>query len=304
MGVTVFVSCGDNGFDAAKTQYSTKASTAWGQSIVDATGSYIGHVKSDVAYNLATGVDVLEMGFISDDGLAIRMMLFKVQLGEKITMKTLLADDKDEVGKSQTIMKQMLAMEKNGKTVLGGTNADFFNMSTGIPYGVCYRNGVCIKSTFSRSDCNVFAIGKDNTAYCWTVEEYNNSKDKVSEAVCGRSTLLLSGGVPLDQSTSTMTAADLEPRTAVGVSADGKEVYLMVVDGRQFFYSNGIDLYNLVKLMQACGSWNAINLDGGGSSTFVVRRPDSDSPFTLINRPTDAGGMRAVATGLAIVQTK
>lgn len=292
-----------NAFDEYA-KFDTTAQTAWGQSIVDGSNGYVAHVKSDRTYNLADGVDVLEMAFLADDGLAMRLFLFKIALSDKITLRTTLADDKNQVGTGQTIMKQLEAMRKNGRKVLGGTNADFFNTTTFIPYGVCWRDGVCVKSSFSREDCNVFVISTDNEAFCLTTEEYAQFKadGKIREAVCGRSTLLLKNGEQLDQSGNTMPVAKMEPRTAIGVSQDGKEVYLMVVDGRNFYYSNGADLLDLMNLMSACGASDALNLDGGGSSTFIAR-DGAEGELKLLNWPTDQGGvMRKVATGLAIVE--
>ena len=292
-----------NAFDEYA-KFDTTAQTAWGQSIVDGSNGYVAHVKSDRTYNLADGVDVLEMAFLADDGLAMQLFLFKIALSDKITLRTTLADDKDAVGTGQTIMKQLEAMRKNGRKVLGGTNADFFNTTTFIPYGVCWRDGVCVKSSFSREDCNVFVISTDNEAFCLTTEEYAQFKadGKIREAVCGRSTLLLKTGEQLDQSGNTMPVAKMEPRTAIGVSQDGKEVYLMVVDGRNFYYSNGADLLDLMNLMSACGASDALNLDGGGSSTFIAR-DGAEGELKLLNWPTDQGGvMRKVATGLAIVE--
>lgn len=292
-----------NAFDEYA-KFDTTAQTAWGQSIVDGSNGYVAHVKSDRTYNLADGVDVLEMAFLADDGLAMQLFLFKITLSDKITLRTTLADDKDAVGTGQTIMKQLEAMRKNGRKVLGGTNADFFNTTTFIPYGVCWRDGVCVKSSFSREDCNVFVISTDNEAFCLTTEEYAQFKadGKIREAVCGRSTLLLKNGEQLDQSGNTMPVAKMEPRTAIGVSQDGKEVYLMVVDGRNFYYSNGADLLDLMNLMSACGASDALNLDGGGSSTFIAR-DGAEGELKLLNWPTDQGGvMRKVATGLAIVE--
>lgn len=292
-----------NAFDEYA-KFDTTAQTAWGQSIVDGSNGYVAHVKSDRTYNLADGVDVLEMAFLADDGLAMLLFLFKIALSDKITLRTTLADDKNQVGTGQTIMKQLEAMQKNGKKVLGGTNADFFNTTTFIPYGVCWRDGVCVKSSFSREDCNVFVISTDNEAFCLTTEEYAQFKadGKIREAVCGRSTLLLKNGEQLDQSGNTMPVAKMEPRTAIGVSQDGKEVYLMVVDGRNFYYSNGADLLDLMNLMSACGASDALNLDGGGSSTFIAR-DGAEGELKLLNWPTDQGGvMRKVATGLAIVE--
>lgn len=161
---------------------------------------------------------------------------------------------------------------------------------------------MAVKTSFSRTDCNVFVITKDNEACCFTEEEYALHKDIVREAVCGRSTLLLKNGEQLDQSGNTMPVAKMEPRTAIGVSQDGKEVYLMVVDGRNFYYSNGADLLDLMNLMSACGASDALNLDGGGSSTFIAR-DGAEGELKLLNWPTDQGGvMRKVATGLAIVE--
>ena len=298
----LLMSCDNSNRFDEYAKFDTTAETAWGQSIVNGSNGYVAHVKSDKTYTLANGVDVLEMAFLADDGLAMQMFLFKIALSDRITLRTTLANEKDAVGTGQTIMNQLEAMQKNGKKVLGGTNADFFNTTTYIPYGVCYRDGVAVKTSFSREDCNVFVISKDNTAYCLTTEEYTLFKDQVREAVCGRSTLLLKNGEQLDQSSNTMPAATMEPRTAIGVSQDGKEVYLMVVDGRNFYYSNGADLLDLMNLMSACGASDALNLDGGGSSTFIAKDIESGE-LKLLNWPTDNGGvMRKVATGLAIVE--
>lgn len=298
----LLMSCDNSNRFDEYAKFDTTAETAWGQSIVNGSNGYVAHVKSDKTYTLANGVDVLEMAFLADDGLAMQMLLFKIALSDRITLRTTLANDENKVGVGQTIMNQLEAMQKNGKKVLGGTNADFFNTTTYIPYGVCYRDGVAVKTSFSREDCNVFAVLEDNTAHCYTVEDYTNNKDRIREAVCGRSTLLLKNGEQLDQSSNTMPVATMEPRTAIGVSQDGKEVYLMVVDGRNFYYSNGADLLDLMNLMSACGASDALNLDGGGSSTFIAKDIESGE-LKLLNWPTDNGGvMRKVATGLAIVE--
>ena len=275
-----------NAFDEYA-KFDTTAQTAWGQSIVDGSNGYVAHVKSDRTYNLADGVDVLEMAFLADDGLAMQLFLFKIALSDKITLRTTLADDKNQVGTGQTIMKQLEAMQKNGKKVLGGTNADFFNTTTYIPYGVCYRDGVAVKTSFSRTDCNVFVITKDNRACCFTEEEYALHKDIVREAVCGRSTLLLKNGEQLDQSGNTMPVANMEPRTAIGATADGKLI-LLVCDGRNMRGSAGFTLAELADKLIALGAVDAVNLDGGGSSTMV------GSDGKVLNRPSDTGSAEVI----------
>ncbi|MEN3001651.1 MAG: phosphodiester glycosidase family protein [Armatimonadota bacterium] len=75
------------------------------------------------------------------------------------------------------------------------------------------------------------------------------------------------------------------PRTAVGRTAKGELLWL-VVDGRQA-HSQGVSLPELAQLMLRYGAVDAINLDGGGSSTLVVRD-------LLLNSPSD-GSERPVA---------
>lgn len=91
------------------------------------------------------------------------------------------------------------------------------------------------------------------------------------------------------------------PRTAAGIANDGKRLILVVVDGRQAPYSDGMTLRELATLMLALGSRDAINLDGGGSSALVHWSPD-DKKLRIANRPSDAAGERAVGDALGIVK--
>ena len=59
-----------------------------------------------------------------------------------------------------------------------------------------------------------------------------------------------------------------EPRTALAYNAD--TLFLVVADGRQPKYSTGLTLYELATILIELGATEAINLDGGSSSTFVV----------------------------------
>ena len=68
-----------------------------------------------------------------------------------------------------------------------------------------------------------------------------------------------------------------EPRTALGYNAD--TLFLIVVDGRQPKYSTGLTLYELASILIELGATEAINLDGGSSSTFVVND-------VVINKPS------------------
>ncbi|NLB82587.1 MAG: hypothetical protein GX800_13490 [Clostridiaceae bacterium] len=86
----------------------------------------------------------------------------------------------------------------------------------------------------------------------------------------------------------------------MGVDKTGKKAYLVTVDGRQSA-SVGMSLAQLQDYMRDIGCYNAVNLDGGGSTTFVSKEPRQDV-ISLKNRVSD-GSMRAVANGVGIIST-
>jgi len=83
------------------------------------------------------------------------------------------------------------------------------------------------------------------------------------------------------------------PRTAIGFN-DGA-FFLVVVDGRQPGLSVGMTFAELAELMQRLGCTEAMNLDGGGSSTFWL-------DGRVLNSPSD-GRERSVSNGLVLVGT-
>lgn len=93
-------------------------------------------------------------------------------------------------------------------------------------------------------------------------------------------------------------ADPLHPRTAVGFSADGRKMVMLTVDGRQGAYLPGLDLRDLADAMIELGAHNALNLDGGGSSTMLAREPGT-TELKVVNTPSD-GGERPVPNGLAL----
>jgi hypothetical protein len=78
-----------------------------------------------------------------------------------------------------------------------------------------------------------------------------------------------------------------QPRTAVGLSESEKQLIIIVVDGRQPGYSEGVTLKELAELMLFYGAYDAMNLDGGGSSALV--REGLLGSADVINNPIDRG---------------
>jgi hypothetical protein len=82
------------------------------------------------------------------------------------------------------------------------------------------------------------------------------------------------------------------PRTLVGVDDRGF-VWLIAVDGRQPGYALGMTFQELQSLTARLKLRDALNLDGGGSTTMVVKG-------AVVNRPSDATGARAVSDALIV----
>ncbi len=86
---------------------------------------------------------------------------------------------------------------------------------------------------------------------------------------------------------------ELHPRTGFGANQEGNVYLFCVVDGRG--QSVGVTTKVLGEIMKYNGAWNAVNWDGGGSSTMAINH------FGQVNDPSDAGGERAVCDGMFAV---
>lgn len=80
------------------------------------------------------------------------------------------------------------------------------------------------------------------------------------------------------------TPNDLDPRTALGVSADRRYLYLLAIDGRQPGWSDGADYYDTAEWLKRFGASDGINVDGGGSTTMVMA--DCVGGAIRLNRPS------------------
>lgn len=257
-------------------------------------------VKSDSTYKVTDGVNATEFAYVSMKGSAMKIFIFEVDLtNPAVDMKVSMPYGKNTYA-MQPMTEQATYMDKEGHKVWGGFNADFYNMTTGVPRGVLHREGVVLKTNFDSGERGVFAITDRKKALAIPSGEYKALTDtvKLQEAVGGGVMLVREGNV-LAQSDVTV-----EPRTAVGYSADSTTVYVLAVDGRSFSYSNGMTYLELGETLKALGAHTAINLDGGGSTTFFIRNtPEfTDDRFEVRNWPTDKGGQeRSVADGFVII---
>ena len=137
------------------------------------------------------------------------------------------------------------------------------------------------------------AVG-DVIRFVWRIPE---TPWRLVEAIGGLPRIVRDGRISIENQNeggSESFTNNRHPRTAMGFNADTSRFYFVTVDGRQPGYSEGMTLPELAGFMRELGCVQALNLDGGGSTTMVVRG-------RVVNRPSDATGERAVANALLLI---
>lgn len=167
----------------------------------------------------------------------------------------------------QTVSEQAAAAESvRGVNVVAGVNADFFSKTDGRPLGILVMNGQICNNVYNYP---YFAILSDGSA---VIANGGTVLTGIQEAVAGYMIIADNGKVTAQAESDT----SLNPRTAVGVTADGN-VVMLVDDGRQSPTSVGVTCGDLGRQMVALGCVRALCLDGGGSSTYISQHEGSTS---------------------------
>jgi hypothetical protein len=132
--------------------------------------------------------------------------------------------------------------------------------------GLAISRGVVVSPTSLPTNYATFLFTTNNQGfYVPTNSPPGTNTTGIYTAIAGNLTLLIRG-------TNVMapTPNDLDPRTALGLSADRRYLYLMTIDGRQPGWSDGADFYNTAEWLKRFGAHDGINVDGGGSTTMVM----------------------------------
>jgi hypothetical protein len=183
--------------------------------------------------------------------------------------------------------------------LLAGINAvpfDVVSSTEGQPVknmGLVVSDGKLLSGTNSYYDAVVFY--KDGTAAICRQAEIK-SVETIENAVGGFYQILTDG----QPSQRAVNSSERHPRSAAGISSNGKSLYLLVIDGRRGD-SVGATEKETAQLLVNLGSWSGINFDGGGSSALAMRFPDGN--VKMVNMPVHGGipgKERAVAGCLGV----
>lgn len=236
---------------------------------------------------LADGVKMYQLKYTSKSNLPMVLFLFEANLkNPNVTLKALMPNGGTAYGR-QSVPLMVTKNTFDGYKIIGATNGDFFDSTTGEPRGIVYINGTAIRTTI-QPGWAFFAIDKTGKPLIGNSTTYLQHYSNLQYALGGRQVLVTKG------QKASQPDFTIAPRTGIGYTEEDK-VYIMVVDGRSENYSNGMTFEEMGQVMYALGVKEAINIDGGGSSTFVT----NTETIQVLNKPSD-GTPREVANGWAI----
>jgi MYXO-CTERM domain-containing protein len=170
-------------------------------------------------------------------------------------------------------------------------NADFFSYEDYHTIGLAVGNGERWSDTADTTGSGFLAFGDDRVLFSGLADVVDPPPDWMREVVSGHPRLV-TAGEPLAADSGDFCTTR-HPRTAAGFSRDRRTLILAVVDGRSSI-SVGMQCTEIAELMAELGAWDALNLDGGGSTTMWI------SGDGVVNDPSD-GSQRVVANHLAVI---
>jgi len=140
------------------------------------------------------------------------------------------------------------------------------------PLGLVVTKGQ-VRGTPSETNCGVW-VDQEGAVHM------GNPPDlaAVREGVAGFGALVQDGRLVPE------AGGPIHPRTAIGVDGSGRWLHVVVVDGRQRGYSEGLSTYELAEVMKGRGGREAVNLDGGGSSILILA--DRRGERSVVNDPS------------------
>ncbi len=253
--------------------------------------------------------DVTEYEWILNNASLTQQMMghvMEIKVGKDSTASVAVGYGDDDIDTIKTgrnwamteTTKQAQSMQTRRNTnVVGAINAGGYDMSNGRPAGAFIMSGTVINEPTSTT----FWIDKDGSAHITSAQECNAAiaAGNVLEAVASFGDIFEDGHARSDLDNSTRAS-----RTAIGIKADGT-VVMMMVDGRQAPYSVGMTMAEVGATMESLGCVQAVNLDGGGSSTFATQREgesenSTSAGLTLRCRPSD-GYERKVSNTIMVL---
>lgn len=240
---------------------------------------------------VAKGVSYIRDVFVDREDGRQEAFVLKIAPGSPVHVDATMPED-GQFGMQEPSRMAKASVPANGR-LLAAFNADFFDMTNGIPFGPFAKGGVIYKDTMP-PESRFFGILRDGSFLIGGMADLNQYRNELYAVVGCRDLLVDDDRLPTPVLEPNQNR---HPRTAVGFDKEGA-LYFVVVDGRNPGVSHGLYLARFGVYLKFLGLSRAANLDGGGSSTFALRLPEG-SELALMNMPAD-GCERVCANGIAV----
>ncbi|MBO5270842.1 MAG: phosphodiester glycosidase family protein, partial [Clostridia bacterium] len=202
--------------------------------------------------------------------------------------------DKTKFWKAEQLTKTVAYYEGLGYNVVGAMNTALAYDSD-APYGYMVMNGIVLGTPEVHKGAQTY-LAIDGDGNCELRSMTTPLKGNEVTAISANFGWLVKDGV-LTSKTVERTSSDAS-RSMIGIKADGTLVFCQV-DGRNAPFSTGLSNYEMGEMMLSLGCVNAVNCDGGGSSTFVSKR-EGETVNTMRSVPSD-GSERATINSVILV---
>ena len=240
-----------------------------------------------------------------DDPRPNRVHILRIDLSKgKTNPVVVLADDPDGQGPAEAALTNPLKLAQ-GLSVLAFVNTNPWQSlpdAAGNTNSNWYEGQPVDIDGLAASDGRITSPARTGRVNAWIGTQgrvfisKNPPRTSVVEGMAGFAQILTDGIVIAPKQ------GPRHPRTAIGVNQSGDILWLVVVDGRQKTYSEGMTTHELGLIMQDIGCWHAANMDGGGSSIMGMVAPDGK--LRIVNSPSDrqlgAPKIRPIPTILTI----
>lgn len=256
-------------------------------------------VEKDSMWSVTDGVSVTEVKMVFRT-YNTHMLIAEIDLTKGVTLTPSCADNAELPTKLQPLTEQMQALEKAGKTVYAGINGDFFGKGKDgyQSMNVFVKDGKVIKDTYTAGNEGMIIKLKNGDIRIVHPRFFKSYSADIQEAVGGFHALI-TDGEPNELLAVNDLTMKFDARTFVGLSQDNKKCYLFVVDGGQDDFSKGMRVEDAISICKYAGCHNAVNLDGGASSTFATK--DSKGTINVLNKPSN-GEQQPVFNGLVVIK--
>ncbi len=198
---------------------------------------------------------------------------------------------------TQAFMERMRAAGRNVEVAFNTTPWRPFPAPAGFeacdPIGLCIADGAEVSAREGGE--GLFIVRTDGSCEIKPAAGLASTED-IAYAAAAFDVIMTNG---VDAVAVNMPEGGIHPRLALGLDAAKKTLVVVAVDGRQPERSQGADIADLRAIFRAEGVTDAVNMDGGGSTSLVVW-DEAAGRARMLNRHAD-GNVRADAVNFGIV---